>query len=317
MKKKYFSQFHHGLMFHRFHKNGNNLSGAGSLSQNQFEEILKLIGIENIISPNEWIEKTKNKTFRDTDVCITFDDGLKSQFTYALPILEKYKLKAFWFIFSSVFKSSIDRNELYNKLIFERYKNQKKFQKTFLKKIKFKEDIFKSQKYLNFYSKNKQLFPFFSSDDIKYRYVRNLILTKQQLKDIMDDLFNINQKDLTQARSLWMNINDLKKINKLGHTIGMHSDTHDLNFKSLSYQNQKKEYMNNYRFIYEVTKTKPQSMSHPLNSYDKNTLKILKNMKIICGFRSTLFPTAKANVSNLEFARNDPAHILRFNYSIK
>ena len=317
MKKKYFSKFHHGLMFHRFHKNGNSQSGAGSLSQNQFEKVLKLVGIKNIISPTAWIEKTKNKTFTDNDVCLTFDDGLKSQFKYALPILEKYKLKAFWFVFSSVFKKSIDRNELYNKLIFEKFKNQKKFQKSFLKKINLRKNVFRSKKYLNFYTKNKKLFPFFSNDDIKYRYVRNLILTKHQLKDIMDELFNINQKDLKQARSLWMSINDLKKINKLGHTIGMHSDTHNLNFKSLSYKNQKKEYMNNYRFIYKITKKKPNSMSHPLNSYNKNTLKILKKMKINCGFRSTLYSETEANLSNLEFARNDPAHILRLNYSNK
>ena len=58
-------------------------------------------------------------------------------------------------------------------------------------------------------------------------------------------------------------------------------------------------------------------MSHPLNSYNKNTLKILKKMKINCGFRSTLYSETEANLSNLEFARNDPAHILRLNYSNK
>ena len=75
--------------------------------------------------------------------------------------------------------------------------------------------------------------------------------------------------------------------------------------------------MNNYRFIYKITKKKPISMSHPLNSYNRDTLKILKKMKIICGFRSTLYPKSKANCSNLELARNDPTHILRLNYSNK
>ena len=51
-------------------------------------------------------------------------------------------------------------------------------------------------------------------------------------------------------------------------------------------------------------------MSHPLNSYNKQTLKILKKMRIICGFRSTLYPKSKINISGLEFARNDPTHIL-------
>ena len=60
-----------------------------------------------------------------------------------------------------------------------------------------------------------------------------------------------------------------------------------------------------------MTKYKPLSMSHPLGSYNKNTLKILKQMKIVCGFRSTLLSDSKINNSNLEIAREDPFNILK------
>ena len=52
-------------------------------------------------------------------------------------------------------------------------------------------------------------------------------------------------------------------------------------------------------------------MSHPLGSYNKNTLKILKQMKIVCGFRSTLLSDSNINNSNLEIAREDPFNILK------
>ena len=310
MRKKYHSKFHHGIMFHRFHKNGRKGDGAGSLNEHEFEKILKFIGLKNIISPSQWIEKIKNKSFKKNDICITLDDGLKSQYKYALPILEKYNLKAFWFIFSSVFRNNIDMNELYNQVIYKRFKSQKIFQKIFLKKLDLNKDIFKSKDYLKFKNQNKKLFSFFSKEDIKYRYVRNHYLTRKKFENIMNDLLKLKKKDLINAKLLWMNINDIKKINSLGHTIGMHSDTHNLNFKGLSPQKQKTEYVKNYKFLKTITKKNPISMSHPLNSYNKQTLKILKKMKIICGFRSTLYPKSKSNISCLEFARNDPTHIL-------
>ena len=67
----------------------------------------------------------------------------------------------------------------------------------------------------------------------------------------------------------------------------------------------------NCNFIYKTTKYRPLSMSHPLGSYNKNTLKILKQMKIVCGFRSTLLSDSKINNSNLEFAREDPCNIIK------
>ena len=299
-------------MFHRFHKNGKKGDGAGSLNQHEFEKILKFIGLKNIISPSKWIEKIKNKSFKKNDICITLDDGLKSQYKFALPILEKYNLKAFWFVFSSVFRKDIDVNELYNQVIHKRFKNQKKFQSIFLKKLDLNKNIFKSKNYLQFKNQNKKLFSFFSEEDIKYRYIRNHYLTRKKFEKIMNNLLNLKKRDFIKAKSLWMNVNDLKKINTFGHTIGMHSDSHNLNFKSLSPQKQKTEYVKNYRFIKKITKKKPISMSHPLNSYNKQTLKILKKMRIVCGFRSTLYPKSKINISSLEFARNDPTHILNF-----
>ena len=111
---------------------------------------------------------------------------------------------------------------------------------------------------------------------------------------------------------MWVNKSDIKKLNKLGHMVGMHSHSHDLNFKGLSRNKQIREYKLNYEELYKITKIKPISMSHPLNSYNKETLKILKKLKIVCGFRSNLVADKKINKSNLEIARNDPAYIFKY-----
>jgi len=312
MKKKYFSKFHHGIMFHRFHRDGTKPDGKGSVSQSQFVKIIKLVGVKNILTPNEWIKKLKNNSFIKSDLCLTFDDGLKSQINYALPLLEKYKLKAFWFVFSSVLNNKIDENELYNNLIYKNYKSTIIFQKKFFEYCKIKKNLFQSKKFKDYYRESKKLYRILSLDDIKYRFIRNIFFSRKELIKKMNSFLKIKKKDYLKAQKLWVNKSDIKKLNNLGHMVGMHSHSHDLNFKGLSRNKQIREYKLNYEELYKITKIKPISMSHPLNSYNKETLKILKKLKIVCGFRSNLVADKKINKSNLEIARNDPAYIFKY-----
>ena len=299
-------------MFHRFHKDGKKPAGVGSVSQKNFVKIIKLIGTENILSPSQWLYKLKKKKLKKTDTCFTFDDGLRSQFKYALPILNKYNIKAFWFIYTSVFEKKIDENELFNQLIFKKFKNVKIFQERFLKEIKIKKKVFKSRKFLKFLKENKKFYPIFSYEDIKYRYIRNLFFSRKDLIKRMNNFLDIKKKDYKKYLNIWMSKNQIKKLSFKGHNVGLHSHSHDLNFKGLSKNKQIKEYKQNFNMIYKITKIKPNSMSHPLNSYNNKTLKILKKLNITCGFRSNLNSFNIVNESNLEIARNDPAYLLKY-----
>ena len=62
-----------------------------------------------------------------------------------------------------------------------------------------------------------------------------------------------------------------------------------------------------------ITKKKPVTMSHPLGSYNKTTLKILNNLGILCGFKSyaKTYKGKKINPSFLELAREDSTNILK------
>ena len=102
----YFSKkndFFHGIMFHHFHDVKKHKKTQGSISKDELYKLITFIGKENILSANEFLIRFKEKKLNKRNLCLTFDDGLKSQFDVALPLLEELNIKAFFFICTSIF----------------------------------------------------------------------------------------------------------------------------------------------------------------------------------------------------------------------
>lgn len=116
---------------------------------------------------------------------------------------------------------------------------------------------------------------------------------------------------------LYMTNQNLRKLKDLGHLIGMHSHTHPNLLEKLSYNEQMKEYKNNKKFLSKIIQCESDdilSMSHPCGSYNYNTLRVLKKLKINIGFTSSTFSdknTKKINNSQYEIAREDHSAIIR------
>ena len=109
------------------------------------------------------------------------------------------------------------------------------------------------------------------------------------------------------------------KLNSLNHTIGIHSHNHPTLLENLSIDKQKREYTKSISKISKILKKKPdeiKTLAHPNGSYNIKTLKILKNLGLKLGFKST--PTIdhdkgmkKINNSSLEIARYNHSVILK------
>ena len=113
-----------GVMFHHFHDNKIKKTGQGSVTPKQFEKIIKSLLLNfNVLNPKEWLEKIFLNSLENNDVCITFDDSLYCQYKIGLKVLKKYKLKAFWFIYSSVFNGELNSFEIYRKFRVCYFKN--------------------------------------------------------------------------------------------------------------------------------------------------------------------------------------------------
>jgi hypothetical protein len=68
----------YGLMFHHFHDDGLHVRGQGSINNNEFKQILLKSGIENFLTPAEWLKKVESGSLLPNHRCITFDDALKT-----------------------------------------------------------------------------------------------------------------------------------------------------------------------------------------------------------------------------------------------
>ena len=103
----------HSIMFHHFHGT-HHPKTQGSINTEQFESIISWLSKGfNILDPQEYKNKIFNNTILKKDICLSFDDALLSQFDIAFPILQKKKIKAFFFIYSTPFLGKTNHMEIF------------------------------------------------------------------------------------------------------------------------------------------------------------------------------------------------------------
>ena len=83
-----------GIMVHGIHEDNHRPLSQGSISLKKLEKIIKKLK-SRIIDADKWIEKSLNNKL-EKDLCLTLDDNLRSQIKYAVPLLKKFKIKAFF-----------------------------------------------------------------------------------------------------------------------------------------------------------------------------------------------------------------------------
>lgn len=305
----------HGISFHHFYDNKVYLKGQGALNKTHLRKLIKFIGHNNIISPDEFIERIQKKKFNEKKVCFTFDDGLRCQYEIAQPILEEYNIRAFFFCFTSSLTNKPDLLEVYRYFRIKYFKNINAFYNEFflyfeeLKGINIRKIY---SKHKNKIEKNKKIYKFHSKEDLLFRIIRDNYCGEKIYEKIMFALFRKYNFSVNKVlKKLYMNISQIKKLHKFGHKIGAHSHNHFTNIKKLSYDIQFKDYKKNISMLSNITNSQIDSMSHPCGSYNNNTFKIIKKLGIKYGFDSYLNNKKKLNNYDFFIARQDHSNIFK------
>jgi len=299
----------HGIMFHHFHS-AQHPAGQDSISADQLARIIARIGRARILPARQWMRCALTATLRPTDVCLTFDDNLQCQYEVALPVLESFGLTAFWFVPTSVCQGKIERLEVYRYFRSTRFERVEDFYHAFFEAVEATEHAELVRSSLARFEPREYLkpFPFYSDADREFRFVRDEVLGPQRYVEVMDGMLARSGVDLLDvARRLWMNDPQLQHLHSMGHVVGLQSHTHPTRIERLSIDDQRKEYRENFEHLRGVLGEPPEAMSHPCNSYTRDTLSVLRELGISLGFRANM---EGGGGSELEYPREDHANLL-------
>ena len=306
-----------GLMFHHFHDNKRFLKNPGSLSADQFYKMIKSFGKKNFISPDEFSENCKNGNINTNQICITFDDGLRSQFEIAYPVMQSLNIQGFFFIPSSIFSKELNILETVRYFKENFYQTVDEYYEDFFIKLKDFKDLKIIES--NLKKNHKQLiiikkkFPFYSFEDVKYRFVRDYLISKEIFTKVNLFLFKKYKFNYKKINNIFfMSKNNLKVLTKEGNQVGLHSHSHPTKISNLSYKKQLYEYSKNKIILEKIINKKIFSMSHPCNKYNSDTLKILKKLNISTGFLASknLNFNKKIKNSNFLIPREDAGNLI-------
>ena len=303
------SPYSHAVMFHHFH-DSKHPAGQGSLSADQFRLMLDWISERYcILSADEYIYRLYKHSLQQTDICLTFDDGLLCQAEVAAPILRENNIQAFFFIYSAPFVAKTPESEtlveIYRYFRTTMFETVDDFYQEFMSLAR---DCFESLYIVaeKEYSPQKFLpeFPFYTENDKWFRYLRDQSLKKERYDLVMS--FLMKEKNFNSQLALtklWMSNSHLVALRDEGHVVGLHSFSHPTMLHEMSAGGQEYEYKSNMAHLREILGDDPISMSHPCGRYNDDTLRILFKLGIKIGFLSN---TGVVRVtSNLEVPRRD------------
>ena len=299
----------HGIMFHHF-RDHKHFSAQGSITADQFAEVIEYYGRDRILTAREWFERAENGSLKNSDVCLTFDDALLCQYEIALPVLDHFKLTAFWFVYSSVIDGGIEKLEIYGKFRITYFESIDDFYDAFFRRVR--ESAYDEEVEVSLQNYNHDMyryFPHYSELDTRFRYVRDVALGREKYEQMMNLLMQECGADVNElAADLWLRKDHVQEIHSRGHMIGLHSHTHPTALANLAFEDQEKEYVLNFERIKSITGRKPETMSHPCNSYNTDTLAILEGLGIRLGFRANM---EDHFYSRYEYPREDHSSIIR------
>lgn len=275
-------------MYHYIHKDSDhkifkNLKG---ISTETFEQHIKYL-LKNFtpVKHKDIIDFfLYDKPLSKNAFYLTFDDGFKQHITNVVPILNKYSLEASFYMPTMPIKEKkLHFLEKQRVIQYSSYKNYREFleelyitAKDFIEPEKLKYfkynnlNLERTRNYLKQYS-------FYNNSERLYRYFRDEILTKDEITNLINIMFEKNYKEDEFIQNYYLDLNDIKKIRE-NHIVGGHSHTHPF-LDKISKQELENELDKSIEILGAIN-----SYSYPYGTYNENVKKQLESRNIVYAF---------------------------------
>lgn len=202
------------------------------------------------------------KNNKKNHATISFDDGYKDNIDYALPILEKYNIKASFYVVTNCIDYNIPTWTYILDYLFTHTKHQ--------------------SIHLNFDFLPQAM------RDVTFNHVNSKIEYAKKLKPLLKTLNHSQRSKILQEISLvfndvelpkiMMNWDDLRKLYSLGHKIGSHTTTHNM-LGTISDESEIRfELENSRNRIKEKLGFFPATISYPIGSYNDTVIRISQEL---------------------------------------
>lgn len=279
----------HGVNFHYF-ENENYIKCQGSIDERCFSSIIEYLNKKyNLLNASDFLKRVIDNAICENDICLTLDDGLKCQYDIALPILRKYGVTAFFFIYTSHFSGSPSNLEIFHDFRFSMFDDIDEFYNTFFEYVLKNKNLYETniEKIIKEFDPTKYLIhsKCHTDTDRLFRYIRDCALTKQEYENIMFNLMKFyNYKPESNYDKLWLSENEIREISDSGNIIGLHSHSHPTSLLNKNYDEQFLEYSKNKNILSKITGKEISVASYPSGKFNNDTIQVMKNLNIKLAF---------------------------------
>lgn len=218
---------------------------------------------------------------KDNYFLITFDDGLKEQYNYALPILDKLGIDAFFFV------NSINSEKKIISIVHKIH-----LLRSSLSPKQFLNHLFNFKEINVLNSEKKTMHECYRFDDKKsaeLKYILNFKMEFIERELFINNLFKLYFDDEEIFKSLYMSEKELIDMADRGY-LGSHSHSH-LPLGLLSQNDIKYELQHSKRYLEDLTDTPIDVISYPYGTAEactENVTNIAKEIGYKIGFTTKI-----------------------------
>ncbi|KAF2333112.1 polysaccharide deacetylase family protein [Flavobacterium daemonense] len=217
---------------------------------------------------------------KENNLLVTFDDGLKEQFDFALPILDELNIQALFFVNSINFEnkkvSTVHKTHLLRSIISS---SELRMKLSEIDNFDFLEDEMQRARAIYIYD---------DEDNATLKYILNFKLNYKEQEFIIEDLFKKYFNELEVLETLYLSEQNLKYL-AAKECLGSHTHSH-YPLGLLNSDDIKFELANSKSYLENLTDSKIDILSYPYGTSEactKQVADIAKDEGYKIGFTTT------------------------------